>query len=373
MAKMIKVRALKTNQGRAIDLYSFFLPGSEIAQIAQISRIQRNISHTLEGFQRKEIKDHVKRIVEYLNTGEVLFPNAILLAMSSEVTFKQSRGPKPRDVIWTGTPGILEIPIFSAGAPVAWIVDGQQRSLALQKADNADLPVPIVAFVSDDIEVQREQFVLVNKAKPLPSRLIHELLPTIPEISIPRDLAPRRIPSNLCSFLNQDCGSPFFKLIRQVSNEDSDAVVIVDTAIINVISKSLNSPLGALAPYKTSKDGGADVQQMYRILCLFWTEVKAAFPEAWGLPPTKSRLMHSAGIEAMGAYMDKVLARTVVSSNPPEEIRKSLEVIRPFCKWINGTWEGLGMRWNEIENTPKHIKMLADYLIHLDFQAQCQQ
>ena len=373
MAKVIKVRALQTTQGNSIDLYSFFLPGSKITQIAQISRIQRDANHALEGFQRKEIKNHVKSIVEYLNTKEVLFPNAILLAMSSEVTFKQSRGRKPRDVISTGTPGILEIPIFSNDAPVAWIVDGQQRSLALQKANNAHLPVPIVAFVSDDIAIQREQFMLVNKARPLPSRLIHELLPSIPEVSIPRDLAPRRIPSELCNFLNQDSGSPFFKLIRQVSNEENDTAVVVSTAIINVISKSLNSPLGALAPYKTSKDGGADVQQMYRNLCLFWVEVKAAFPDAWGLPPTMSRLMHSAGIEAMGAYMDKVLARTVGSSNPSEEIRKALEAIRPFCQWTNGTWEGLGMRWNEIENTSKHIKMLADYLIQRDFQAQCQQ
>ena len=373
MVNMIKIRALQTSQGSSIDLYSFFLPGSMIIQIAQISRIQRGTDYALEGFQRKEIRSHVKSIVEYLNSPKVLFPNAILLAMSSEVTFKQSRGRKPRDVISTGTPGVLEIPIFNNDAPVAWIVDGQQRSLALQKVNNAHLPVPIVAFVSDDIELQREQFVLVNKARPLPSRLIHELLPSIPEVSIPRDLAPRRIPSELCNFLNQDSGSPFFKLIRQVSSENSETAVVVDTAIINVINKSLNSPLGALAPYKTAKGGGADIQQMYRNLCLFWTEVKAAFPDAWGLPPTKSRLMHSAGIEAMGAYMDKVLARTVVSSNPSEEIRKSLEVVRPFCQWTNGTWEGLGMRWNEIENTSKHIKMLADYLIHLDFQAQCQQ
>lgn len=373
MAKKIKVRALLSTQGKNLKLFLFFLPGNKIAQIAQISRIQRDENHALEGFQRKEIKNHVNRIVEYLNTGNVLFPNAILLAISSDVIFKQSRGPKPRNVLWSGIPGILEIPVFENTAPVAWIVDGQQRSLALQKSKNSELPVPIVAFISDDIDVQREQFVLVNKARPLPSRLINELLPTIPTISIPRDLTPRRIPSELCNILNQDKDSPFFKLIRQVSNEDSKTPIVVDTAIINVISKSLNSPLGALAPYRNALEGGPDVQKMYQNLCMFWSEVKRAFPEAWGLPPSQSRLMHSAGIEAMGAFMDKVLGRTVGSPSPCEDIRKSLESIRPFCQWTDGVWEGIGLRWNDIECTPKHIKMIADYLIQLDFKSQLQQ
>lgn len=373
MAKKIKVRALHTTQGNGVALYSFFLPGSKITEIAQISRIQRDEDHALKGFQRKEIKTHVKSIAEYLDNDNVLFPNAILLALSSEVNFKQSRGPKPREVVWTGENGILEIPIYKDGPPVAWIVDGQQRSLALQKTANAHLPVPVIAFVSDDINIQREQFVLVNKARPLPSRLINELLPTIPDISIPRDLAPRRIPSELCNILNQDQNSPFFQLIRQVSNDKSDKAVVVDTAIVNIISKSLNSPLGALAPYKTAKDGTADIQKMYENLCLFWNQVKEVFAEAWGLPPTQSRLMHSTGIEAMGCYMDKVLARSIGAESPVAEIKKSLEAIEPFCQWTEGTWEGLGMRWNEVENTPKHIKVMADYLIQLDFQAQFQQ
>lgn len=370
MPQTIKVRALQTVQVKGIDLYSFFLPGNKIAQIAQISRIQRDSDHKLDGFQRKEIKSHVKQIVEYLDCGEVLFPNAILLAMSHDVTFKQIRGRKPRGLTWTGTLGTLEIPTYKEERPVAWIVDGQQRSLALQKTINENIPVPIIAFVSEDINIQREQFVLVNKARPLPSRLINELLPTIPTVSIPRDLAPRKIPSQLCSILNQDPNSPFFNLIRQVSNEDNDEAVVVDTAIISVISKSLNSPLGALAPYKNSNNGNADVGKMYDSLCLFWNEVKHVFADAWGLPPAQSRLMHSAGIEAMGCYMDKLLGRLISSPTPAEDIRNTLTAIAPYCHWTEGTWEGIGLRWNEIEQIRKHVKMVADTLIQLDFKVQ---
>ena len=54
--------------------------------------------------------------------------------------------------------------------------------------------MPVVGFVSPDLETQREQFILVNKAKPLPTRLINELLPEV-SVILPRDLAARQLPS----------------------------------------------------------------------------------------------------------------------------------------------------------------------------------
>src|ERR1035441_3017780 len=93
-SKAIFVRALRTRQGKA-DVYSFFLRGGEITRIAGISRLERGKDDKLRGFQRKEIRTHVRSIIQYLNQGKVLFPNAITLAFSSEVRFKQSRGPRP--------------------------------------------------------------------------------------------------------------------------------------------------------------------------------------------------------------------------------------------------------------------------------------
>src|SRR5260221_7523568 len=95
----VSVRALRTQQGNDVDVYSFFLHGSDITRIADISRISRDDSEGLRGFQRKEIKTHVKAIVDFLNSGPVLFPNAIILALSPEVDFKQSRGPVPAGMV----------------------------------------------------------------------------------------------------------------------------------------------------------------------------------------------------------------------------------------------------------------------------------
>ena len=165
---MLIVRAVKTTQGDGVDVFSFFLYGSDIVRVADISRIVRDEGE-LKGFQRKEIRSHVNSIVEFLDSGPVLFPNAIILALSPEVEFKYSRGSRPEGFVDVADSGTLTIPVRDEGRRVAWIVDGQQRSLALARAKDSRIPVPVIAFVSADLEIQREQFILVNKAKPLPN------------------------------------------------------------------------------------------------------------------------------------------------------------------------------------------------------------
>src|SRR5215475_14250216 len=164
-SKAIAVRALRTKQGDKVDVFSFFIKGSDITRVAEISRVARDEHDALKGFQRKEIRNHVKSIVEYLDRGAVLFPNAIILSLSPRVEFKQSRGPTPEGIAEIAQIGTLSIPIREEGRRVAWIVDGQQRSLALSRTKNMDIAIPVVAFVSGDLETQREQFILVNKAR----------------------------------------------------------------------------------------------------------------------------------------------------------------------------------------------------------------
>ena len=306
--RSISVRALRTKQGKGVDVFSFFIRGADITQVAEISRISRDETDTLKGFQRKEIQNHVKSIVEYLDQGDVLFPNAIILALSPEVKFTQSRGPTPEGIAEFAQIGTLSIPIRAEGRRVAWIVDGQQRSLALSRTKNADISIPVVAFISGDIDTQREQFILVNKARPLPVRLINELLPEI-GVQLPRDLSMRKIPSELCSLLNRDQKSPFFGLIRRLSQTELETAVIIDTALIKVMTNSIKNPLGALSLYRQTEDGQADIDGMYRTMFVFWDAVKSIFPDAWGKAPTKSRLMHSAGIQAMGVLMDRIMTR----------------------------------------------------------------
>lgn len=367
--KNLIVRALKTVQGDGIKVFSFFAPGNQISQIADISRVCRDNNNELEGFQRKEIKNHVNQIVSYLDQGQVIFPNAIILALSPEVEFKQSRGTEPQGSTQIAQMGTISIPIREEANRVAWIVDGQQRCLALSKTKKNDIPVPVVAFIAPDLETQRSQFILVNKAKPLPTRLINELLPEV-DIHLPKDLSIRKIPSEICNLLNLDPSSPFHKLIERESFKGTkDQGFINDTAIMEVIKKSLNNPLGALSPFKGFGDESADIEGMYATLLLFWSQVKDVFPEAWGLPPTKSRLMHGTGIKAMGILMDRIMGRIPASVDAKEEIRSSLEAIASECAWTKGMWSGIDFRWNEIQNVSSHIRLLSDYLVKLDLES----
>jgi DGQHR domain-containing protein len=359
----IVVRALRTHQGNGTDVFAFFIYGSDITKIADISRIARDEGDTLKGFQRTEIKNHVKSITEYLDSKNVLFPNSIILALGKEVEFRQSRGPIPTNLIDIAQSGNLTIPLHPEGRRSAWIVDGQQRSLALAKAKNSRIPVPVVAFISPDIETQREQFILVNKAKPLPTRLINELLPEVDAL-LPRDLASRKLPSELCNLLNKDPKSPFHHLIRRESNAHDEHGIVIDSALMESIKRNLRPPMGALSQYKGPLYSDADA--MYQTLVMYWSIVRDTFPEAWGKPPTESRLMHSAGIKVMGALMDQIMLRADSTSHPETEIRTSLARIAPYCRWTTGIWGELNWRWNEIQSTTQHISRLSEYLIRLD-------
>ncbi|MCX7166626.1 MAG: DGQHR domain-containing protein DpdB [Rhodocyclales bacterium] len=361
--KQILVRALRTTQGQGIDVFAFFLFGSDVTRVADISRIERDDGDELKGFQRSEIKSHVKSIVDYLDSEKVLFPNAIILALGNEVEFRQSRGPIPENMVEVAQGGTLTIPVLPEGRRVAWIVDGQQRSLALAKSKNNRIPVPVIAFISPDIETQREQFILVNKAKPLPTRLINELLPEV-DVLLPRDLASRKLPSELCNVLNRDPGSPFHKLIRRESVANNQQGVVVDSAVVDSIKRNLRPPMGALSQYKNSVE--TDTKAMYKTLLAYWSAVRDTFPDAWGRSPNTSRLMHSAGIKAMGALMDQIMLRADSTSNPEKEIRDSLTRIASHCRWTSGVWEGLNWRWNEIQSTTQHISRLSEHLIRLD-------
>jgi hypothetical protein len=157
--------------------------------------------------------------------------------------------------------------------------------------------------------------------------------------------------------------------VRRISDGDESRAVVIDSALITAIKGSLNSPLGVLSPHKGSGGTPPDLEAMYQHLIIFWGAAKDAFPEAWGLPPTRSRLMHSAGIQAMGYLMDRLLARTQGAQDQGKAVLAALRAIRPRCAWTEGAWEELGLAWDEVQSVPRHIRGLADILIRFDYEA----
>src|SRR5438477_8676305 len=84
----IRRRALRIEQNDKHPLYVFCLTGEEILSVADISRLSRDDAGKLIGYQRPHVKRHIQDIVEYLNSEDILFPNSLILALSSRVKFR---------------------------------------------------------------------------------------------------------------------------------------------------------------------------------------------------------------------------------------------------------------------------------------------
>jgi DGQHR domain-containing protein len=366
MTDIIKTNAITVKQNSDIPLFSFFLKGKDILKIADISRLRKNKEGALLGYQRGEVLNHINEIVTFLDSEKILFPNAIILAMTSDIKFKKNTDMSVENS--DSDLGILEIPIKKNSLKPAWIVDGQQRTMALSKCNNPDILVPVIGFVSDDIEVHRSQFLLINKVKPLPSGLINELLPSIKTV-LPASLVRNQIPSTICDILCSDSKSPFFGLIRRTStsNEIKKTHVITDSSLLQTIRNSLSSVHGCLYQYRNIANNEVDIENCIKVINLYWGEVKKIFPEAWGKDTRSSRLMHGVGIKAMGNLMDRVMNNIHLNHpNAKNDIHNTIVPLRDYCAWTEGTWKFMNnIPWNQLQNTPRDVKLLSNYLIRL--------
>jgi hypothetical protein len=212
----------------------------------------------------------------------------------------------------------------------------------------------------------------VNNTKPLPRGLITELLPEIPA-PLPRTLAAKKLPSALCDLLHRDAASPFCGLIRRVSTPAGDRrrAVVADASVVQMLEESLTTPTGCLFPYHNIATNETDSGGLWTVLLTYWSAVRDTFPGAWGRPPSESRLMHGTGIRAMGRLMDRMLA----GLDPREpglrsHLCRELRVVAPVCRWTSGRWEELDLGWREVQNVPRHLRLLSSLLVRAYLQAR---
>ena len=139
-----------------------------------------------------------------------------------------------------------------------------------------------------------------------------------------------------------------------------------------MIQESLSSPSGCLYPHRNTSTGEVDLEAMLGTLIIYWGAVKGVFPADWGLPPHKSRLMHSAGLRAMGKLMDRVMSPINVKTPAAIQlVQRELTLIVPACHWTSGRWSGLNdMNWDEIQNVPRHVRDLSSLLVRAYVQAK---
>jgi DGQHR domain-containing protein len=363
---LLRVPAIEIRQGRNRTLYSFAVDGKMLPEFTTVSRIRRAEEGDIFGYQRPEVLSHIAEIRRYIESDDPMIPNALVVAFDRRVQFKPFEDSEFNTEY--SRAGLLVIPV-KKHAPEeempGWIVDGQQRAAAIREAAIESFPICMVGFIAHNDQEQREQFILVNSTKPLPKSLIYELLPET-HAALPALLQRRRFPAQLLGRLNRDVDSPLRFLIETATNPIGAPPqgIIKDNSILKMLENSLSD--GLLYRYRAN---GAedDPEVMLPIVKRFWTAASVVFKDIWGLPPRRSRLTHGAGVISMGFLMDAIGDRYRKGTIPTiEQFRENLEPLRSVCRWTEGYWEfgpGLQRKWNEVQNTPRDIQLLANYLL----------
>ena len=354
----LEIPAIAIRQGGDRELYAFGIDGKKLHDIAQVFRLGRAEDNGLLGYQRPEVMSHIGEIRSYLESDHAMLPNAIVVAFDSRVAFIPS-APASSPIPGAARHGILRVPEDSGNKP-GWIVDGQQRSAAIREADLEQFPVFVTAFVTDNVDEQRSQFILVNATKPLPKGLIYELLPST-DMHLPTGLQRKKVPSQLLQILNTSAHSPFK---GRIQTPTSSKGYIKDNSILRMVENSLND--GALYRQLVARQS-QDLDACIELLITYWSAVSRVFPMEWDLPPNKSRLTHGAGITSMGHLMDAISDRYRTQGVPSsEQFEANIAPLKDYCCWTTGHWEfgpGANRKWNEIQNTSRDIQLLASHLL----------
>ncbi len=355
----LRLPAIEIQQGPKRRLYAFSVDGKLISEFSTVSRIKRT-NGDIDGYQRPEQIAHIDEIKNYIESSDPLLPNAVVIAFDKTVRFEVWRDGPSTAYSRAGELVVPLDPSIPEHRRPGFIVDGQQRIAAIREADIGAFPLCATAFIAGSIREQTEQFILVNSTKPLPKGLIHELLPET-DAMLPLQLERRRLPAQLVTRLNETPTSPLYRAVKTATNPEGR---IKDNSLLKVIENSLSD--GILYVFRDPKGDAHDIDSMYRVLCDFFLAVREVFPDAWDLPPKKSRLTHGAGIAGLGYLMDSIAHRVGLRKRPTRaQFAGDLAKMDPVCHWTDGFWDlgpGRTKKWDELQNTTKDIDALVRYL-----------
>ena len=356
----LRVPALEVQQTAKRTIYTFALDGKELPRFAAVSRLHRQSDSQLGGYQRPEVVSHIAGIRSYLESDDPMLPNSIVIALDKRVRFESQHRRVDGACSRAGELVIPVDPNWSESDKPGWIVDGQQRAAAVREAKVASFPLCITAFIADTDVEQRTQFILVNSTKPLPKGLVYELLPET-EGTLPKQFRLRRFPARLLQRLNHGRNSPLWHLINTPTVPEG---VIKDNSILRMLENSLTD--GALYYLRDPYAGAAELERMLEVVKNYWDAISIVFPDAWDLPPRRSRLTHGVGVISMGFVMDAICDRFLPEAFPTrDDFVQDLAVLEPLCHWTGGSWDfgAIQRKWNDLQNTPRDIQLLTDHLL----------
>ncbi|MGN7612826.1 DGQHR domain-containing protein DpdB [Magnetococcales bacterium HHB-1] len=344
MNKKMHFQAIRARQSQEHDVLTFAASANAINKIAVLDRIRRGDGGCLRGFQRPQISNHIQEIQDYLKRPDAVLPNAIVLAFTEGVRVRSVKD------------AIVELEVDIDNGPPGLVVDGQQRLSALAELPEKDFQVFVSVILCKTEEELRRQFILINNTKPLPKPLIYELLPWVNDL--PKRLSSRMQAARITELLNYDENSSLNGQIKQHTNPDG---VITDTAIQKMIMNSLSD--GVCRELIRLPDGE---KQCLKMVSNYFAAIQEVFEASWlNQTPRTSRLVHGAGIVAMGYVMEHLILQD--NATRKETFIPGLEYLKRVTAWTapDGNWQfgGEVRPWNSLQNIPRDIQLLASFLL----------
>jgi DGQHR domain-containing protein len=334
--------AARARQSPEHDVLTFAATASQVLQFAQIDRVGRDEDGVLRGFQRPQIAGHIREIRDYLETGAAVLPNAIVVAFTEGVVLEDLDG------------GVCRVTIDLGDGPKGLVVDGQQRLTALSLSARQDFQLFVSLLVCPDEAELRRQFVLINNTRPLPKSLIYELLPTVD--GLPDRMQSRALAAQLTERLNF---SPASSLKGQIYQHTNPAGILKDTSIQKVLMNSLSD--GVMRLLVLEPNGP---RKCFDLISEFFKGVQMVFPEDWwGHKPASSRLVHGAGIQAMGFVMETLA--TLDNARTWSEFAKGLAPLEGRTAWTSGSWDfgnGDVRHWKAVNVTSSDVSLLTKHI-----------
>lgn len=336
----MKYLAISAQQSSEHKVLTFKANASDVLRFASIDRISRDRQGELSGFQRPQVAVHIREIKDYLEKPNSILPNPIVVAFIDHVSVEEQEN---------GT-AVLEIDI--ASGPPGFIVDGQQRLTALSEMER-DFEVFVSVMICKDEQELCRQFVLINNTKPLPKSLIYELLPTID--GLPPRLSKRSTAAELTARLNFEDTS-LKGYIKQHTSPDG---IIADTIVQKILMTSLSD--GILRDMIALPKGS---ELCVNIVSEFFEGVKRVFPDAWwGHTPKTSRLLHGAGLQALGDVMELLAFR--MGARSASDFASGMACLVGNTAWTEGEWNlnGETRTWNSLQNVNRDVAVLKHHLV----------
>lgn len=325
----ISVPAFKTKVG-GHTMFSFLINPRDLLEFSYVARRETKNERF---YQRLIKKDQIKKIAEYVDSGQLL-PNNIIIAFNKELKKYVKFHTIHKDHISKTTSGIAisyGVLEFPRDYRSCWIIDGQHRLYSFIHSEK-NIEMPIVAFKNLDVEDQARIFLDINKyQKPVPPDLLWDLNGNM----IPNEDDGKI--SNLVKGLNGE-GPLKYKIyipsegIKKKRNILKIASLCTSISKVGLVKESTISK--TTNPFY-SRNPQTLISNLSRGLNEYLMVVEETFPEDWKLK-NKGFVLSKGGLSVMIAYFEKIVSRMVGKGTPTnKDYKMYLEPLKQIIDLMN--------------------------------------